>query len=47
LRSDDIPDNQRLVVLAGGILADQFDFAAVVVDARINLAIGACHAGGA
>jgi hypothetical protein len=37
LRPGDVPDDQRCVAVAGRILTDEFDFAAVVVDARIEL----------
>jgi hypothetical protein len=37
LRPGDVPDDQRCVAVAGRILTDEFDFAAVVVDARKEL----------
>jgi hypothetical protein len=37
LRSDDIPDEQDLITLAGRILSDDVDRTAAVVDASENL----------
>jgi hypothetical protein len=37
LWSDDVPDEQHLIILAGNILSDDVDRTAAVVDARENL----------